>query len=138
MYSEKLIQDAIKEGEFTINKEKHLLFKVGEKEGKKFEFVSKKMQYTQREIIIIHDCLAKSDSGKNKKKIEDVILKKLPWRTYESIKNYWKTGSKSTLEMQFKKYTQYCQNHEGPLKPHSDSVNMVRERFVRKYEKGEK
>ena len=98
VYSDTLITKSIRDGEFEHDKRAHFLFSVNSEQGRQFEFVSKKMQYTQREIITIHDHLEKSDQGKNKKIIEDVLLKQLPWRTYESIKNYWKTGQKNKLQ----------------------------------------
>ena len=63
------------------------------------------MNYTQREILIIYELLEKNDSRQDKQIMEKKIIPKLPWRKYESLKNFWKTGKKQSLDQLFTKYS---------------------------------
>ena len=76
-------------------------------------------------------------------KIYEVIMKKFPWRTKESLKNFWKTiknkklSLESALQNEYKD-SAYCFNSVLKIEPHKFLMAERRvERFVKKISKPE-
>ena len=96
VYSFQWIIDSV-ENNKLLDKENYLLMNI--KRGLDFPFNKKKIQYTQREIMIIYSWISGRKSQASRKTWESLGNEGiLPCRKKESLKNFWKKWRKHPLD----------------------------------------
>lgn len=132
IFSSDWIKDSIKEDKL-LPRDKYALRKLGK--GKDFEYAKGKMQYTIREVVMIYDWI-KDKKLKNSKRTWQVMVDQgiIFCRSDESLKNFWKTNQKNTveecIESLLKREAKYCHQYPNPIYPHDEAkinTNVVEE-----------
>lgn len=124
IYSTNWITESVKAGQL-LPKDDFKLLKQGS--GKQLEFDKGKLQYTIREVIIIYDWIS-DKKLKNSKRTWQVMAESgaIFCRTAESLKNFWKTNQKLSIEdcieALLKKDAKYCHQYPNPIYPFDNAV----------------
>jgi hypothetical protein len=67
-------------------------------------------------------------------KIYEDLIKTMPWRTKESIKNFWKKHRKVTFEDAMEEYSgnKFCFNFDEKPEAHKEQAPVFYNRYVKK------
>lgn len=125
IYDSHWIYDSIDKKELQL-KENYTLIKISE--GKPFEFDKGKIPYTIREAIVIYKWISGQKLQKSKRTWQSMVDKGAIYcRTAESLKNFWKTNAKNSMEdcilEMVKNHKKYCHQYPDPIFP-NDGVNI--------------
>ena len=127
VYSSEWITESAKQGKL-LPKDQFIIRKIGK--GKELDFEKGKIQYTIREVIIMYEWI-KDKKLKNSKRTWQQMVDQgvLLCRTAESLKNFWKTNQKLSveewIEALLKKDAKYCHQYSSPIYPDTKLLTSV-------------
>ncbi len=127
VYSSEWIKAWAKQGKL-LPKEQYALRKIGK--GKELDFEKGKIQYTIREVIIMYEWIKDKKLKQSKRTWQQMVDQGvLLCRTAESLKNFWKTNQKLSvdewIEALLNKDAKYCHQYPNPVFPNSGLLTFT-------------
>jgi hypothetical protein len=123
VYSFQWITDSVEQNSLQ-DKANYIMLNIAS--GADFPFQNKKkIPYTIREIMIIFKWISGRKSQSSRKTWENLGKEGILYcRSKESLKNFWKKWSNTTLEdcitQMLQKDTRYCHNYSETIQPHQE------------------